>query len=515
MSNDLNNAPVEDTTDDQKTVPVGDNTKKPRVEVKDPHGRIEIFSNIRKVDLTDDRTAESIIIASGSQKKINTLLAAVDAIETDAIEKEFTPEELSTIGFNYESSDKTIHNDVLYDHINDGTFVNRVTHDDIPVGITKVGVKATGKLSGANAVAKFTSALGIGKHTTVTLWHSGFSLMISPPDDSEMISLQYNIAKLERKLGSDTSNLVYSNYGVVINKLVVDFILSHVISSSLDLPEGESYTDYIKLTDMNLLALAMTSSMRPMGYPVTITCKNSLLLEKDHPVCDYVATADVDPEKLLWVNRNALTKDNLAHISKTSAGSHSVESIIAYQNSLTVNDVSVVNVEATGGDIEFHIKTPTIRDYIDSGELWINNIIAAEEKLFIEGDSTETRENRIDSLILASVLNKYSGYVSSITMDDTYVTDQAGVTGILEAMSGSADISNNLLSGIIKHIDSGYIALAATYTFDCPVCKEAGRDASQGDGNIAGFKEFIPLNAVENFFALSTLRFTQIVNRDR
>jgi len=484
--------------------------------VKDPHALTPIYTVVDKLDVNSVRTKRSVVVASGTQSEINKLLDIVNSITTDVIKTELNDDELTSIGFNYESVSSTTDEDMFSKHINNEEFVNSVTHADKRIGINSVKVKTNGRLSGTNAVAKFTSGLGIGKHTSVTLWHSGFTVVLTPPKESDIINLQYAIAKQEHKLGKETNNFIYSNYGVVINEILVDFITSHIIGSSLTLPEDKDYIDFIKLTDIQTLAAGMATSMRPNGYPITVTCKKSLEMIDQHPVCDFVATADVIPENLLWVNRKALTTTNLAHISKTTIGSHTVDDVLNYQNSLTVNDATTIDVTSNQSDsIKFNLQTPTLRKYIDTGGLWVNTIIKAAELLFTEDENADTRNEKIDTLVLTSILNKYNSYITRIDMDDSYVDDAASISDILEVMSSDSSISNELLTAIAKHIDTGYVSLIATYNFDCPKCKEAGRDSEQSSGSVSGFNEFIPLNAVEHFFDLSTLRYSTIVNRNK
>lgn len=502
--------------DKKDTIEVKDAVVEPKTPEVTPRGSIiDIFSKLGAIDLKNAGVGDAIILAAGSKKTIESLLDTVNNIKTDNIEGTLTDGELISVGVNYNSNANTIPDDVTRDKINSEEHVNSIQYADKTVGITEVAIKAKGKLSGSNAVAKFTSKLGIGNYTSVTLWHSGFSIVLEPPKESEIVNLHYSIAKMEYRLGLDTNNFIYSNYGVVINKLLSEFIISHIVSSSLDLPDDSSYIDYIKLTDLNTMAIGMATAMRPQGYPITVTCNNSLVMVDDHPVCDYVASADIIPSNLLWVNRSLLTGELLEHISKTSPGSHSTESIVDYQEALAVNSSKELKIQSETGELVFEIQTPNLRKYIDSGEYWIQTVIEGAEELFVTDDSEEVKTAKIDSLVMASILNKYNGFINKITIDDTYADDLNTISDLLEMMSGKTNLSNELLAGIVKYIDDGYISLVATYVFDCPKCKTAGRDAAQGSSGIKGFKEFIPFNAVDHFFDLSTLKFTQIMDRDK
>jgi len=486
-------------------------------EIIDTYTKERVYKNIEPVDIKSERAVNSVIMPSGSEDDLRKLIDATDKVTTKDLSKELSEEGMVSIGTNYESSKNTPADGVTSKRINEQEFVNNVKHAGKHIGIREVNVNTSGRLSGGDAVARFTSGMGIGKHTTVTLWHSGFSLTLAPPKESDIINLQYSVAKVEYQLGMETNNFIYSNYGVVINKLLTEFILAHVVASSLTIPDDGSYLDYIKLTDLNALVCGMITSIHPKGYPVTVTCKNSLLLKDNKPICDFTATADVVPDMLLWVNRKVLTTEGLAHISKTSPNSHTVNDVLAYQNGLKTN-LPVTHELTTehGQVINLCIKTPTLRTYLDAGELWVNGVITGAQELFTDDDNEEARNAKIDTLVLTSILNKYNGYITSLAIDDSYVDDQASVMDVLEVMSSDSTVANTMLKHIINHIDDNYVSLVATYNFDCPKCKEAGRDPEQAAGaGVKGFKEFVPLNAVEHFFDLSTLKYTQIVLRNK
>jgi len=508
---------ITDKTVEKKINSETDKSEDTTVDIKQVGAIVDIYSRLVALDTDKVDNDSMVIIPSGSKSTIDKFLSDINNIETDAIEDVLSTEELVSIGVNHISNDNTYPEDALVEKANnDADLVNSVTYAGKQVGIRKIDITASGKLTGSNAVAKFTSALGIGKHVSITLWHSGFSLVIAPPKESDIISMHFAIAKLERSLGASTNNFIYSNYGVVINKILLDFIMRHVVSSSLSLPEDSSYLDYIKVTDINTLAVGIATAIRPDGYPVTVTCKNTLKVVNEKPLCDYTVTADIIPENLVWVNRSILTPELLEHISKTQTNSHTVDSVLHYQELLTVNDENeAIITDNSDNNITFIIQTPMISTYIDSGVSWVNKVISDAEELFTDNDDDATKENKVDTMVVSSVLNKYNSYIKLIKVDDSYVDDTPTITTLLEVMSSDGKLTNNLLSSIMEHINNNYISLVATYDFNCPRCAEEDRSPEQGGSNISGFKEFIPLNGVDNFFDLSTLKFTQIMKREK
>jgi len=477
----------------------------------------DVFKELSRLSMDDDNT-NVIVLPCGKGSALEKLINYVNDSLADNELKSNSVERNVAIGLNTTSYGKAYPEDALYDKVNEDSesMVNHVEYAGKELGVRKVSVNASGKLSGGNALAKFNTALGLGRYVTVTLWHSGFSLTLRPPKETDIINLHSAVANTERKLGLDTNNLIYSNYGVVINKLLTDFIMDHVVSSSLTLSDEEDYLEYIDLKDLNLLAAGMATAMDPDGRDIVMTCKNSIKISDNVPECDYSAKARIIPENMVWVNRGILTNELLEHISMTSAGSHTPDSVKHYHNMLTVNREKEITVTSNAGvDIKFVLKTPMLDDHINNGEFWVNKVISDTEELFTQDDTDETKNNKVDVMVGTTVLNTYNTYIKQIILDDSYVEDKATITEVLETLSTDSAVVKSLLEEIRDYINHSYVAIVATYNYDCPVCAKAGRDAAQGGSEVSGFKEFVPLNAVDHFFDLSTLKFTQIVSRSK
>jgi len=481
---------------------------------KDPHTVINIYGDITTADPDSTRFRKSVVISSSSGVDASEFIGVVDAVDNPDLIKTYSDEDLLNVGYNNESVNETYTEGALSKTVSGEGFVNHPTGAGKKLGIRGVAPAAKGHLTGADAIAAFTSRLNIGKHASVTLWHSGFTLLLAPPKESEIINLQFNISKQEHRLGMETSNMIYSNYGVVSNKLIVDFIMDHIVASSLELPAGESYLDYIKTSDLNQLEMGMISCMRSGKYPVTMTCGNSLELNEDNkPMCNFTATTDIYPENALWVNRSILTTELLAHVSKTSAGSHTAESVISYQDKLEVNSMKSYTAGEGDSEITIDVQTPTLRDYLDSGSMWVNKVIADTEAIIVDGDTEEQRDNKLEVMINSSMLNRYNSYIKRISIGDVYVSDADTVIDVLTTLSSESAVVADVFESITSYINQAYISIVATYNYDCPKCADAGREQAYTEGEVKGFKEFIPINVAEHFFAHSALAFTEIAGR--
>ncbi len=259
----------------------------------------------------------SILLPGSTYEIILKTLKVIDTIDPKEFEKLYTKKQTVATGINIESSRTTTRDNVFVDNLKEvNDFVNTVKYSDKDLVSRPINFKQTdGVISGSTAVARFTSLLGVGVVTQVPLWHSGIWLTIKPPKQTDIINLEIAIANNQIQLGRETNTLVYSNYSVIYNRLVTDFILKHIVDSSLKIPEDDDIRNHISMHDMYPLILAMISSMYPDGIPVTRTCINTSVLNDDKtPKCDFVVSATLDTNKLLWVNRKALNNKLLTPV---------------------------------------------------------------------------------------------------------------------------------------------------------------------------------------------------------
>jgi len=508
---------TEETTPVENTEAVDDNTVTPK-EIKNEElvrGELNVSpttTDVREMDR--DLVKDSVFIASVKQSVITTMLDVINNIAAADVEDKLSKEHITAVSVNIESQTKTTVDDAKADKINNGDFVNEISYEGTNLGVSTAKIKPKGRLKSSAGVAAFTTRLGVGKYVTVRLWHSGFSVIIAPPKDSDVIALHYAISNMEEDLATDTCNFIYSNYSVVINKLVTDFIFEHVVKCTLQLPDDKRYIDFCKVTDLESLAVGMAAAMSPKGSDITVTCKNTNVIKDDLPLCDFAASAKIDPTKLIWVNRDILDTTSMVHMSKSNPGAHKIDEVLKYQKALKVNAAFTHTIGEDDRSIDVELQTPTLARYFESGEYWVDGVIKATQDIVGGGDSDKVKERKIHAMTMASVLNKYNSYITKITMGDAYVDELEAISDILGSVSGDAPTTDGIIKLISDHINSNYAALVATYEFDCPKCKEAGRDASQApELDIPGFKGFTPLNAIEHFLDLSTLRFTRIVTR--
>lgn len=481
-------------------------TKLDRHKDKEPESGIEEY-NI----LNNENTDPKVVLPTELNSVLKKLLVIIENMSTETFKEKYSKKQMAVTGVNLESqtlaNDKDIGNEILASD----DWVNEVNYSDKTICIDKIPVKGTGKLTGTAAIAKFSSALAVGEYITIPLYHSGFNITIKPPYDDDIVNLDLALSNNEIKLGRSTSTLVYSNYSVVYTRILTDFIISHLVSTTLDVPNDVNIADMISVNDFYPMLIGMLAAMNPKGYTFIKSCVNTVKLEDEVPICNYSVTGTVNPMLLLRVNKKDLTQSMLEQMSKKQPNSVTIDNVKEYQLSLSKLKEKVITIGNSDTDIKLTLKVPTLGGYIDNGEAWVDNIISKTEAMFTEADKPEQKNVKIRNTLNAVILGVYNIYISRIELitdsDRSYADERADIDNLLDMFSVDDSLLNPYIQEVRDYITNSKIAIVATSKYICPNCKK------EQPGGSGAFKEFIPLNALEHFFDLSALRLEKIQNR--
>jgi len=476
---------------------------------KDRHEIIEPVSN--NVPYSSDAKDSGILNPTGVYSAIVRFMELVDVISPEDFKEKYTPKEVAVTGLNVNSLKSTLKDDM---YVTSDEMVNSVKYADKDLTIRPLPLRSNTdtKVTGQVALAQFTSFLGIGEVVQVPLWHSGIWVSIKPPKDNEIIALENAIASYQIELGRETNTLIYSNYAVVFNKLVTDFIMDHIVAHTIKLEAGDDLRNHILVQDLNPLILGLITSMFPDGYNITRACVKSLELTEDKtPLCDAIVTGKCDPKKLYWLNRKSLSKDMLHHMSKRNPNSATADEIAEYKLSISnLLDKKVTLKAGNGKDVTFTFGSPTLPDYIDNGELWVQNVIAKTEEIFTDNDNMELRNTKITTVLSSVILGIYNIYVKELEMGSKIVSDRKTIDDALDLISSDGELIDPFFNEIKKYIANNSIAIIATPNYRCTSCATV----QQQDDNNNQFNNLLPLNVLENFFDLSGLRILKIKGRN-
>lgn len=380
---------------------------------------------------------------------------------------------------------------------------NQVKYGDKELAMKEVEMSAE-NITPKTAIARFTKYINAGEVIQVPLWHSGFWVTIRPPKQKDFIILEQEIADNHVKLGRETASLAYSNYSVIINRILAEFISTHITEYSVKLnSESEDIFDYISIQDFDALILGILSSIFPKGLEYTKACKNNLSEEDGVKVCNNIIKATLDPKKLLFVNRSALTKDMLQHMAMRRPESVTLDAVKEYQRKIKALGAKEITV--LDGKVTLTIENPSINKYVDVGERWVEAIINEVESLLGAGADVSAKNAKIEDLVVTIYMGMYNSFIKSIkTNDDGRVyTDQNTIDTMVDKLSNEVvDAVNPFIEAVNKYITDSSIAIVATPAYECPECKV--NDKREFSSKY-GFENLVPLNMPYLFFDLGAL----------
>ena len=465
-------------------------------------------------ELEDKQVANSIIIPVSTYNKVMDFINKVDKLDPDFVEDSYTEDQkdvsrLNSFGIRY-----TVKDDVLVQDLEDALDrkVNRINYSDKKLNISSLALSTDShkKLTPSQATLMFRTLLSVGEAIQVPLWHSGFWINLKPPTQTDIINLQIALTNSEIELGRNTNTLIYSNYAVVFNRIITDFIIRHIDDTTLIIPEGEDIRKYILVHDYYPLVLGILATMYPKGINVIKSCINSTYLDKDNkPKCDFIVSATLDSKKLLWVDRTVLSDKMLSHMSNRVERTMTVDSIKEYQlsiNNLIDKEYEIVATNEAKFKVKFSL--PTILDYITNGERWVNTIVKKAEGLFTSNDTQDEKNTKINNIALSGILGIYNIFVKEIYISDTPISDYDAILDMLSTASSDDKAFTEFITQVEKFITTSAIAIVGTPSYTCPTC-----NTNQTANKTGPFKEFIPFNIVEHFFVLCALRAEKTQSR--
>ena len=262
-------------------------------------------------------------------------------------------------------------------------FTQRVDSEKGPIGIASQALTTGGSnLTGPSALMALQNVMGQGKPTRIPLWSSGFNVTLAGFKESEILTLSMALTETRAEIGYETGGLLFSAGDTNAVSDIVDFVLSHVISTSIrgwTKGDIETLKSHILVTDIPALLTGALVSIYPSGYPALHTCKMAgseicdyePQIKQDAIGVEYHVDSLIDFKRTLWVDTTRISKAMRAHMSAKD-NTHTLEQIKTYQE--TNNPADGITKEING--VRLVLAVPTIAKYTDYGSRWINNVIA-------------------------------------------------------------------------------------------------------------------------------------------
>ena len=359
-----------------------------------------------------------------------------------------------------------------------------------------------GELNTELAVLKVSKMLGLGDVLSVPLPHSGIWVTIKPPTEKDLIDFYNSIFKEKVALGRSTFGLTLTNFSVYVNRKLFDFIMKHVHSVNYQGINKNELENYILIHDFPILAWGFAATIYPNGFDYQRACVD------DVEQCSYVAKAVLNMLKLLWVDNSSLNEAQKIIMAENRPNKLSADSYRKYLS----EHVRVAATEFQLKDgIKFKLRVPTFGEYTADGMSWINAINSAIDSFIVEdGDEAEAKTQLLDQYVRSSILCQFNHFVDYIEIDENVINDRKSINEVLKVFSADDELRSEITNKILKFKADTTIALVGIPDYKCPNCgKPQNPDAINPN-----LSSVIPLDAMNLFFTLITLRISKIMERE-
>ena len=381
----------------------------------------------------------------------------------------------------------------------DGTFVG--------LKKPKVGkVDGDGKLNGAGGVQRVRNLLGTGGTVRIPLYASGFWITLTTPDENTLLNLDNNIQMEKSQVGANTLGLALSVSTVYILKHVMNLILDsiHVHNIVDDNFTNAKLSQYIKITDILPLVHLMAGLIYPNGYVFKLPCTAE-------GNCVNVDEQLLNINDLIYTNTSNLSAEQIEWMASPSKP-RSIADIKAYQDKFHQRHHHIL--EDNGG-VTINLRIPSAYEYIDSGEKWINEVIAVVDRTIAEGTDLRRKERMIQDTYNLATCREYAHCIESIVFPPENEGEEAGkvddpitLQNILAEFSKVPDLALSIVKNIRNYLDTRSYYHSGLPKHTCSECgkKDEGEDPLRP-------KYAVPIDPVTTFFTVRD-RKLQRVTRD-
>ncbi len=354
-------------------------------------------------------------------------------------------------------------------------------------------------LTGEAAMMRVRAILGMGSVANIPLWHSGLWISIKAPSDGALLELERRIATNKGELGRTTYGLAYSNSSVYINQALVDFVISHIYDCSLKDWTADALKEVILMNDLPLMIHGLLMVIYPNGYNLNQPCIANIV------ECRHVVKEMINLSKLCWVDRTALSADQVSHMSRRRE-KFTVEEMKKYQSLHRISGTELVLGSNGNSSVVATMGVPNIKVYEQTGFTWVNEIQQQVAVSFAELEGQE-RLNYIQNQARLTSIRQYAHWFTKLTLvngqgDAEYIEDRATIDQVIGDLSSEQQIVEKAIDGISKFIDNMTIAFIGVPNFRCPACGK-----KQADDNEKRHPNLIPLDVGQVFF---TLRYQRL-----
>lgn len=392
---------------------------------------------------------------------------------------------------------------VYRDILNSDRVRNSVTYENNNIGINKKEITVMSN-NQATVAAALLSRTGVGKWIEINLIHSGFTITLRPIPISVIINMIQKKNNETIRLGRITHTMIFSAMTLLYRQILVEYIIPYIHSYNVSDINKDSITDHIDIRDTPIIMLAILEAQNPNGIDIIRPCVNGYKeMEGEEVPCDGIISETIIPRAMLRLITERIKDEGIMHLRSPKV---TMDDIKKYKQIYTSNiygsrDIHILtDPEDETSGIDITIKSPNITQSIECDNRWIARVIDDAERFIVDykGENVDDyRNNILEQLAIATLLNAYGSYVIKIKTADGELTQRDYIDSALMELSKNTYFENAFISGIVEYIEETTIAMVGLSAHVCPKCMKI-----QSIDEKDSITEVIPIDVFELFFAV-------------
>ena len=337
---------------------------------------------------------------------------------------------------------------------------------------------------------------GVGTVFDVPMYHSGVWVRMKTPPLAAITGLQYQLQQIKVTLGADSKGMAFSNTAQVLTSAAVDFALQYVIDSNVHFTTPSDLKEKILLPDIPVLLWGLAVTLYPKGFPYAHPCV------ADVEKCQHITKETLNLNRLIWTDSTSLTKNQRKlMVRKFTKMSDDEQRLYMTEHPRGGNRLVWFD------DLGLTLKVPTLQEYEDGGQAWINGIVEMTQGAFNEPPHGTNRDQYITRLGMATTARQYSHWVASVHERDEdgneeLVSDDNDVVNeTLNHIFSTDEYVDTFFGEVSRYMDDSLISMIAIPSFNCPKCNTPTAEKFH-----ERFEHLVPIDVLTTFFTLVSLK---------
>lgn len=350
------------------------------------------------------------------------------------------------------------------------------------------------KLTGEAAMMRMRQATGQGTTFSFPLYHTGIWVTLMAPEETELVELERRLTEEKANLGRATHGVVFGNNSAIFAGILADFVIDHIHDSNL-IENERSYHQVISCLDLPILIWGLAYTIWPQGFPYSRT--------------------KIKPEDGSYIEESGLLKlgglqitDNLAltdrqrnHMAKQRGQKVNLETIRLYREQFLRGATRRVTVNE---NLAFELAVPSIADYLESGNKWVNGISTMVDKALGLAANETKRIEHIEKLGKATNVRQFGHWVKAIHLGSDVIDDREDIDNNLDVYSGSDEHNEAFFDHIQKFAEDSTISVVAV----------TRGDYDESSNKMQQFPNYLVLDTMSTFFILLLQKVARLGLRD-